>query len=212
MKLLLDYAVALTNLNGVIDVEKVVEIYNSQNELHIDIKDVELLIDEHEEELKHHFVLTGEGYFSHNSIVNKDEVSALFEIKKDKPYYIPDQEELLRYKDADYYEKTEHTERLYQFLKNYVTTSESVEDAFYDVLVSCQMESRPMDIIHYLAQIDVIFPTRKELKEALEVIGNLANNTRLWSYNGFTPYELFEEYEKPKLNFFQRMILKFGNR
>jgi preprotein translocase subunit SecA len=204
MKLLLDYAVALTNLNGVIDVEKVVEIYNSQNEPHIEIKDVELLIDEHEEELKRHFVLVEEGLFVHDSFLDFNEVLELMARKMNKPYYIPNKKELLRYTDDEYYEETIYTKRLYRFLKKFVKHDNvnSVEDVLFDVIVRCQMEEKLGDIMNYLNQIEVVFDSEKELREALDLIVDVYNHTRLWSNNGFTPNELSKRRKKPNLEGF----------
>jgi preprotein translocase subunit SecA len=39
----------------------------------------------------------------------------------------------------------------------------------------------------------------KNISEVLQLVINLANNTRIWENNGYTPNEIFEKYEKPNL-------------
>lgn len=201
MNLLFDYTVALTNLNGVIHKEKVVEIYNMQNEIGKEVSDIESMMINEKENLRKHFVEVEDRYFVHESILYFDEIEALLQRKADKPYYIPEKKLLLCYKDDEFYEENEQTKKLYRFLEKYVQPDNvnSVEDVFYDVLMNCEMEESPAEIINYLDQIGVTFPTEKALTEALHLIVDLYNNTRLWANNGFTPREMFEKYEKPNL-------------
>lgn len=201
VNILFDYIVALTNLYGVVDKEKVIEIYNMQNEDKMDVSDVESVLVKIDIALCEHFVYVEGDYFVHESIFTTDEVGQLLQRKAGKPYYVPRKEILLQYKDDEFYEETKQTKSFYRLLKKVVHPSNvnSVEDVFYDVLLGCQMEDHPIDIIHDLDRIDVTFSTKKQLSEAIQVIIDLSNHTRLWSNNGFTPYEIFEEFEKPQL-------------
>lgn len=201
MNLLFDYAVALTNLNGVIHKEKVVEIYNMQNENGIEVSDIESLMIREEVNLRKHFVEVEDSYFVHESIFHFGEIESLLQRKANKPYYIPKKELLLCYKDDEFYEENKQTKKLYRLLEKYVQPDNvnSVEDVFYEVLINCEMEAPPAEIIHRLDQIGVTFPTEKALREALHLIVDLYNNTRLWTNNGFTPREMHEKFEKPNL-------------
>ncbi|MFD1608255.1 YecA family protein [Oceanobacillus luteolus] len=201
MNLLFDYVVALTNLYGVVDKEKVIEIYNMQNNPKKNVSDVEALMRNNEDELRKNYVEIEGRYFANDALfVIENELEQLLRKKTGKPYYIPEKAVLLRYKDDEYYEETPQMKKLYRFLEKYVQPDNvnSVEDVFYEVLSDCEMEIQPIDIIHGLEQIDVTFPTEKETIQALKLITNLSNHTRLWSNNGFTPAELFE-LEKPYL-------------
>lgn len=201
MNLLFDYVIALTNLYGVIDKEKVIEIYNMQNEPKRNVTDVEYLMKNKKNQLRENYVEVEGRYFAHEALfVIEGELEQLLQKKAGKPYYIPEKKVLLCYKDDDYYEETALTKEMYRFLEKYVHSSNvnSVEDVFYEVLSDCQMEIQPIEIIRDLERIDVTFPTKKEVMQALNLITKLYNNTRLWSNNGFTPAELFE-LEKPHL-------------
>lgn len=201
MNLLFDYIVALTNLNGIIDKDKIIEIYNMQNETGRTIAEIESLMINNKEGLREHFVEVKDRYFVHEAIITFEEIETLLQRKADKPYYIPEKKLLLCYKDDEFYEETKQTKKLYRFLEKYVhpTNVNSVEDVFYEVLIHCEMEDQPIETINRLNQIDVKFPTEKELTEALNLIVDLSNHTRLWSNNGFTPAEMFEKFEKPYL-------------
>jgi hypothetical protein len=201
MNTLFDYVVATTNLYGVVDKEKVIEIYNMQNEPKKDISDVESLMKNHEEKLRNNFVEIVGRYFAHEALfVVEDELEQLLNKQEGKPYYIPEKELLLCYKDDNFYEETPQTKKMYQFLEKYVSSDNvnGLEDVFYEVHGHCEMEMEPVEIIGNLERIGVTFPTKKELMEALRLITDLYNHTRLWSNNGFTPAELFEQ-EKPYL-------------
>src|SRR5690625_6164563 len=76
-------------------------------------------------------------YFAHEALfVIKDDFEQLLREKAGKPYYIPEKEILLRYKDDEYYEETAQTKKMYRFLEKYVYAYNvnSVEDVFYEVL------------------------------------------------------------------------------
>lgn len=201
MNLLFDYIIALTNLNGVIDKEKVVEIYNMQNEDKRNVSDIDLVMSENEKELRTHFVEVEGRYFVHEAVFTFGEAELLLQKKGDKPYYIPEKKVLLRYKDNEFYEETNQTKKLYRFLEKYVQPDNvnSVEDVFYDVLTYCQMEAQPAEVINRLQQIGVTFPTKKVLTEAMHIIIEFSNHTRLWSNNGFTPAEMSGDLDKPHL-------------
>lgn len=201
MNVLFDYVVALTNLYGIVDKEKVIEIYNTQNDPKKTISDVEALMRNNKDELRKNHVEIEGRYFAHEALfVIENELEQLLRKQAGKPYYIPDKEVLLRYKDDEFHEETAQTKKMYRFLEKYVQSDNvnSVEDVFYEVLGNCEMEVQPINIIHDLEQIGVTFPTEKEIIQALNLITDLYNHTRLWANNGFTPAELFE-LEKPYL-------------
>src|SRR5699024_274042 len=78
----------------------------------------------------------------------------------------------------------------------------SVENICVDVVVGCQMESDPGHILNDFNRVGVTFNTKKEASEALNLIIEVANNTRLWTNNGYTPREMFERFEQLHLQKF----------
>jgi len=101
------YILALTNLYGQISVDLVTEIYNDQNEDQIGIDDVEVCF---EEDMSKHYVYAYKDHFVHETIMQFNDFKRVRKKKADKPYYIPDKEELLKYSDMLYYENQKSME------------------------------------------------------------------------------------------------------
>ena len=108
-----NYIIALTNLYGQVPASKVAEIYNSQNETNITHQDIAAYL---EEDLSQGYVYSYKEYFVHETIMEFDLFRKIRKEQKGKPYYIPDQEELLKYTDMDYYEKPDSYRKLEQHL------------------------------------------------------------------------------------------------
>ena len=99
MRKLLDYAISLTHLYGLVHKDKVVEIYNMQNDEQIDVDAINEIF---ENGVNEGFVETHGDYFVHESILEYDSFDEELEQRRGKPHYIPEQDELLKYVD-DYY-------------------------------------------------------------------------------------------------------------
>lgn len=198
MRLKLDYIVALTNLYGVVHKEKVVEIYNMQNKDQIEISEIEAIADRNEEELEKQFTFIDGDYFVTEAIIIFDECDFYLQEKEGKPYYIPNKRQLLRYKDNEYFEKTKEYKKLFKFIKNHLqmNSPNSVEDICIDIVVNCQLDLRPTEIINDLQRLGITFDTQQQLSEAMHLITDVSNNTRRWVNNGYTPKELYEYYEE----------------
>lgn len=93
---------ALSNLYGMVHKDKVVEIYNSQNEDKIDLADIEEILNNPPEELEDAFVLTYKDHFVMETIIENNEFNLMLRKKADKPHYVPERDELLKY-PYDYY-------------------------------------------------------------------------------------------------------------
>lgn len=202
MSLKIDYVLALTNLYGIVHKEKVIEIYNTQNKEQIEVSDIEGIMERNQEELKKQFTYVDGDYFVNEAIIAFDESDLYLEQKAGKPYYVPSKRQLLKYRDVEYFEKTNEYHRLFEFVKKYIRSDSvnNVEDICVDVVVHCQMDFPPSEIINDFNRIGISFDNQSQLSEALDLITDLANNTRLWVNNGYTPHELFEKYERNLLN------------
>lgn len=201
MSLVFDYSVALTQLYGLVHKEKVVEIYNMQNNDKVNLTEIEKVMSEKRQELKRYFVYIDGEYFVQEAIMEFDEMDLHLEQQVGKPYYIPNKRELLKYKDEEYFERTKESREMYAFIKKHIKPGSinSVQDIFRDMVGDCQIEMSVPDILNDLTRLGVELPTEQEVGEAMDLIVNLANNTRLWSNKGHTPNEIFEQYERPYL-------------
>ncbi len=69
-ELIIDYAISLTHLYGLVHKDKVLEIYNSQNEDKIDGQAISNIMKEAPKELKDNFIEIHKGYFVAESILD----------------------------------------------------------------------------------------------------------------------------------------------
>lgn len=199
MTLLIDYIVSLTNLYGLVHKEKVVEIYNMQNEKLIDVTKMDEVVQENRKELSDDFVEMYGNYFVHESIIHFDEIEEELAKKKGKPFYVPWKSELLKYKDDFYYEKTKEFKKLLQYVTKNITEGNKykAEEICEDIQLTCQDDFMPQHIFNEFDRRNITLKDEKQVREVLDLVMNLANNTRIWANNGYTPHEMFEKFEKP---------------
>ena len=201
MSKLLDYIISLTHLYGLVHKDKVVEIYNLQNEEKIDVAAINALDKNSAEDLSKNFVEINGDYFVAESIMEFDDFNEQLKQRKGKPFYIPEQEELLKYKEETYFEVTEQ----YKALLRYVTKNIFAGDEFSaemlceDVQGICQFEFSVQEVFEVFNTRGVNFKNEKQVNEVMQLVMDLANHTRIWENNGHTPNEIFEKYEKPHL-------------
>jgi len=203
------YLVALTNLYGIVHKDKVIEIFNMQNTENISeiiIKKNSVLVDSQSIEmhgLNRKFVYTYSNYFVNQSILEYDNPKDLLAQKRNKPYYIPHKEELLRYEDSLYFEMTHEYKNLLKYLKSNVVKNDDrlAESICDDIQLHVQCGDPFSEILRLFERRNVIFEDEKQLQEIIIYINLLMNNTRIWVNNGHTPNELSgvssKEYSQP---------------
>lgn len=199
--LLTDYAIALTHLYGIVHQEKVVEIYNLQNEVKVDGESIDDIMKEAPQELRENFVEIYGDYFVAESILEFRDFDEQLRRGMGKPYYIPAKEELLQYKDETYFEVTEQYKALKAYLaKNlFEGDDDTAEIICEDIQGLCQYGFSANGVFDIFNDKGVDFKGKEQVNEVLQLVMDLANNTRLWENNGHTPQEIFEKYEKPNL-------------
>jgi len=121
--------------------------------------------------------------------------------KADKPYYIPDKEELLKYSDMLYYEKPKQYDDLMKYVKKnfFPNDHEKAEMLCDNMMWKCRDDFRPAEAFELFNTFEVNFKDEKQVNEVLQLVMELSNNVRLWENNGHTPQEIFEKFEKPNL-------------
>ena len=188
------YIIALTNLYGQVSASKVAEIYNSQNEDQISIDDVEVYFDE---DLSKYYVFFHKNHFVHETIMEFNDFKSMLRKKADKPYYVPNKEELLKYSDMSYYEKPNQYHDLMKYIKKnfFAGDNEKAELLCENMIWKCRDDFRPQEAFEIFNTFEVNFRDEKQVNEVLQLEMNLSNNVRLWENNGHTPQEIFEKSE-----------------
>lgn len=201
MKTVTDYIISLTNLYGMVHREKVVEIYNRHHETVIDTDVVSMMLNEALPELAGHSIVIEEDYFVHEAVMEAGGFEELRMHQKVMPHYIPEPHELLKYKDELYFERNEAYLNLKKYVKKHLVGGDEVAAEFLcdDIQNICRFGFDIHAVMEELSHRNISFESENQLHEMIELVMDLANNTRLWQNNGHTLNELIEMKEKPNL-------------
>ena len=201
MNRLLDYIIAVTYLYGLVHKDKIVEIYNLQNAEKIDVEVIQDIMNNPPKDLANNFVEINGDYFVHETIMEFEDFDEQLKLRQGKPFYIPEQEELLKYKDETYFEVTKQYRALLSYVTRHIFDGDefAAEMLCEDIQGICQFDFSVQEIFEVFNTRSVDFKSEKQVNEVMQLVMELANNTRIWENNGHTPNEIFEKYEKPHL-------------
>ena len=201
MNQLTQYIIALSNLYGMVHKDKVVEIYNNQNKDQIILAQVEMLIKIPSEALEDYFIEVYNDHFVHEVIINNGEFDLMLRQKGAKPYYVPKKNELLKYVDEDYFEKTKPYNALLKYVKKnfFEGDEEKAEELCEDIQEFVQFGLDIQTILDFVTNQIENFNNVNQVNDIMQLVMELSNHTRIWENNGHTPYEIYEKFEKPNL-------------
>lgn len=195
------YAVAATNLYGVISQDDFVELFNSQNDRKTDIDEMfDVLI---------RFVSLDSGYcFWEDYLVNDEfeendfeDVGFTAEAAARKPRYLPEREEFLKYSDWSYIEKSPQFDKLKYYIHRTLTDDDDLaEELLEEIYFMTMREARTQEYADIFEKYNINLSVDK-IKLLMSLIFDLSNNTRKWLNNGHTPMELLvNEGKSPQLS------------
>lgn len=194
-----DYATAAINLYGVISQEDFVNLFNSQNKKKTDI-------DEVFQTLLPHIIIDSNYCFWQEYLVCADfedsdfkDVSYLLNSIGNKPRYIPNKQELLKYTDGEYYEETPQTRHLLRCLQSITDDPDQAEDMAHELCVACFNDSVISDMSDIINANFAHLKDHTEIRKITEALTDVSNNTRTWSNNGHTANEIFSKFTSPNL-------------
>lgn len=186
------YILALTNLYGAFKLDKLIEIYNAQNDTPLNEKEIiHYLLSFHKRDSMFDVY---KGYIVDEHLASDEgklEFEDLIETMKYKPYYIPNKNVLLRYADDSYSEMTPQLMRLRNYILQYLCPDRGiVDDLVDDIQLACSMESSMQDIIYEFERRHIDFESMEQVQAIVPLLGEVHNHTRLWINGGHTPNEL----------------------
>lgn len=204
MKLLIAYVVALTNLYGIAPKDIVLEAYNTQNQKRVTKEDLEKEVKASAADLAQHFVISMEEYFVDDSLVMfKADIPELLEEKADKAHYIPEKEELLRYQDDYYFEKTTAYQVFFDYMKNYFHGEEEytqkVCEQVYDTI---HLDEDTSNTFNELERMGVRLKTEEQVLNIHKLVEEMFYYMRLWQNNGHSLVEIAEMQGEPVENLY----------
>lgn len=186
------YIQAMINLYGIIHREKVVEIINMQNDYQISLDDLRLIEEDERTRNIETYIGIKDEYFASASIMVLEKFDKVMKQKADKPYYIPEKEELLKYADITYFEVNEQFEAVRQFFRKRFWRKSKADELAREVKLYCKSADSLANIGYLFENRDLKIKNEKDVNELMELIMDLANNTRVSENNGFTPNEMEE--------------------
>lgn len=185
-----NYVLAAVSLYGVISYVDFVDLFNSQNERQIDIKEmINILFPFTNSEYKY---FSTNNYFIHEDFYEDDfeEIQDLLKAQSVKPRYTPSKHEFLKYAYDDYYEITPQIRQLKGAISELISDEDTVWDITDNVHDICAMEGSPQEFFNLLDAHNVVFDSEEQFRNMLVLFIDVCNHTRLWTNNGYTPNEL----------------------
>lgn len=209
------YILALVNLYGAFEVELFIEIFNSQNRHILDMNE---LLDIYSKLSKREQTFwIAEGHIISEYFLSfEDGFEELVELlmnREDKPHYIPERGELLKYADSAYFEWTPQLEVLQSFiLEEMCDDKEIVKGLVDDIQLSCSMEADLQSIFSEFERREIYINDEGQLRKLIPLIMDVYNNTRLWANCGHTPKEMMDMSREVGSEPFnqQRRVTKIG--
>jgi hypothetical protein len=194
------YAQAAVNLYGIIPLDELAELFNGQNAKKTTVDELFSVLLQHiHEESVYCF---WEDYLVHTDFEEDDfnGVAALEKAIYGKERYIPAKEELLRYSDPDYYERTPKVEKLEEFiLKNLTQDKMDAMEIVDEIVLTCMAEARIKDVMDVFDKHGIVFQGKEQVERLMPILMDVWNNVRIWSNKGHTPSEMKDSYGRPVL-------------
>lgn len=186
-----EYIAAAAHLYGVIKLDKLVQIFNSQHDLAMTEEELAQAASEMIERGQN--IILHDGTLFNGFIAGGDEskLAELAESQTGKPYYVPDKEELLRYADFGYFEMTPQLDELQTFvLNNMSKDKELVEALMDDIQLGCANKSSMQELIDLFDKRKVPFKSPVHAQRIISLLAEVYNNTRMWANAGHTLVEV----------------------
>lgn len=193
-ELIMQYATACTNLYGIIEFPQFLKIYNAQNQPSLSSKEMKALFTNPAfvKQMEKKFTYVQRNALMHEALAVLGNYDNLLASRIGKPFYVPDKNELLRYTDDEYYEKTSHQEKLTKMLaRDFFGNNKALIQEEIDELVG-QFQLDDINFNETLSEAlgRFEFENIKQINEYMQVMTKIANTTRLWENRGHTPEEL----------------------
>lgn len=193
-ELVMEYIVACTNLYGVVPIEKVVEIYNEQNEQQISLSEVKSLLKSGEvkQQLEDSYVYIESGEFVAEATSERDEKETLKKEAAGKPYYVPEKEELLNFVEEEYLQQTPQQLIVKNMLREDFGDELDAEEEVAELVLNLQVSGGDFMVMLSMFTAGLELPIEKA-ERYIPFIVDIADTTRLWENRGHTMKELQQQ-------------------
>lgn len=204
---IIDYVKAACNLYGVIHLRNLIKIIKHYESVTFTRAQLENFMLNH---ITHNTIVHYKNGFLYQSDVFKsiEDAIKLYKKQKNKPYYLPQKKEFLRYINTMYFEKTKEYMKMRGFLcerakeeyyKN-LGIDKYMDIVMQNVIFAIQNNHNMNNIMESLFEFNININDNIELKEFGDLFMNLMNHTRMIYNHGFTPTELKNQMTKGFMN------------
>lgn len=192
-QLVYGYIKALCNFYGAFEPGQFVNIFNSLNQDQLTYAGFKRIYDKlalRPQDFFNHGEYILEEYFGY---VSYNEMDSFVEKIKDKPYYIPKKEELLKKAEDLYFEITPQLTALKDYiLSNMCKDKKTVDSLIEDIELLCFMEQPFNEVIYEFKRNGILFESTRQLNTLMSLLADVYNNTRTWNNRGYTAKEMNE--------------------
>ena len=194
------YAKAAVNLYGIISVKEFVEIFNSQNAKKTNTSEVFNLLLPIILKNRKLPIWRLSGYcFYKDCIVHYIAFrnfifgDFLLNIQGDKPRFIPEKTEFLKYENKFYEDENQqsHWEKVIVFICKEWPNKNGIF-SFWEELKENSQRFVLMRHSELLEEYNLIFRSKKKIQPFFDLLETAHNNTRLWINKGYSPIELMK--------------------
>ena len=211
-ELLLQYFDAFSNLYGIISMKKAYRIIEKQNpELNLTKECFAEIVNSLDMDGKFYAILSEDKVYNEDAedcglfdklliadyvltFGDSEDYEKLVCEQADRPYYVPEKNELLKYADDFYYEKTKYFYEFEYYLRDELglTNSEGLAEDFAGMLLIDDYNSD--EVVSNLKEFSRSkfkgFANNEQAQKFFMLYINLRNHTRKHSHRGHTPFEL----------------------
>ncbi len=198
------YVIAATNLYGVITIDDLVLVYNYHEEESTTKQEVESFLETMTfdvlEDVTIREGLLANWHFDLLDDQDFKQVKSILAIQQEKPRYLPDRKEFLRYLDTEYVEPMKPLNALEFFIiENRLVPIIDPEDIKYDVLELHDQitDGLPLsDFYDHINNRGYEFNDEAQFDLFTELLIKVQDQTRLYENNGHTPIEIEAYFKK----------------
>lgn len=192
-ELVCSYCDAAINLYGICSDEKIIEIINNQNNFNMDIEELKEVLDSSYLDIDYSngFIFEKLFAFGTESFLLTEYLKNLLNKQGDKPYYVPEKNEFIKYEDVSYFEKNKEYENLYDYFYEKRNCEEELAEMICNYIhENCTRGINIDELFKKIYTLGITFNNEKEVKECFDLIIQLNNNTRMKENRGYTPAEI----------------------
>lgn len=134
--------------------------------------------------------------FSHIRVVNPEKVKREHQMRNDIKFFPFSKDQLLRAGEPEYLERNDSYMQFVHFLsQNYKISRQEADGIVAECVYATRVGEAPGQILQLL-QSKLEFESLDSLKDCMEKVINLMNNTRQWFLKGYSSEELWAHEQK----------------